>query len=467
MSTGENIKTLPGDGYVRLSYSPDGTTLASGSGSKIHLFDVSTGMPLRTLSGGHACNIMSIAFSPDGRTIATGNSNSTIFLFDVSDVSTGTHIKTLTGHWGYVESVLFSPDGNTLASRGSGLGGIRLWDVSTRTHIRTLTDTFSFKSMSFSPDGNTITGGGGDGTIFLWDVSTGENIRTLSAGHWSRDVESIAFSPDGNTLASGGGGWEQTIHLWDVSTGENIKILTGHTGDVYSVAFSPDGTTLASESRDGTILLWELNPTQTADVNNDGVVNITDLTLVASNFGAKGANPADVNGDGVVNTKDFLIVAVAFENADADAAPTLWRLNTDEILTRENVEKWLNAARQPNLTDPHFQRGIQVLENLLKVLTPKATALLPNYPNPFNPETWIPYQLAKPAEVTLRIYTANGKVVRKLAIGQQPAGMYQEKNRAAYWDGKNAQGEPVSSGVYFYSITAGDFSATRKMLIRK
>ena len=103
----------------------------------------------------------------------------------------------------------------------------------------------------------------------------------------------------------------------------------------------------------------------------------------------------------------------------------------------------------------------------VQITLPDKTELLANFPNPFNPETWIPYQLAKPAEVTLKIYTANGKVVRKLAIGQQPAGMYQEKNRAAYWDGKNAQGEPVSSGVYFYTITAGEFSATRKMLIRK
>ncbi|MYI93394.1 T9SS type A sorting domain-containing protein, partial [Candidatus Poribacteria bacterium] len=473
VSTGTHIKTIPTSSWVRVNsvlFSPDGTTLAGGSGNEIYLWEVSTGMPIKTLTGGHACNINSIAFSPDGNTLVSGNSTRTLFLFDVS---TGENIKTLTGHTSHVESVLFSPDGTTLASKGFGYEGIRLWDVPTRTHIRTLSGhTGRVESISFSPDGTTLVSGGGfmDGTIRLFDVSTGENIKTLTAGHRYPEVKSVAFSPDGNTLASGGGSWEKTIHLFDVSTGENIRTLSGHTGDVYSVLFSPDGTTLASESRDGTILLWELNPTRTAvlgDVNKDGVVNITDLTLVASNYGAKGSNPADVNGDGVVNTKDFLLVAVAFENADADAAPTLWRRNTDEILTRENVEKWLNAARQLNLTDPHFQRGIQVLENLLKVLTPKATALLPNYPNPFNPETWIPYQLAKPAEVTLRIYAADGKVVRKLAVGQQPAGMYQNKNRAAYWDGKNAQGEPVSSGVYFYTLTTGDFSATRKMFIRK
>ena len=95
------------------------------------------------------------------------------------------------------------------------------------------------------------------------------------------------------------------------------------------------------------------------------------------------------------------------------------------------------------------------------------TSLLPNYPNPFNPETWIPYQLAKPADVSVSIYAADGKLVRTLALGRISAGVYQSKSRAAYWDGKNTQGEPVASGVYFYTLKAGDFSATRKMLIQK
>ena len=95
------------------------------------------------------------------------------------------------------------------------------------------------------------------------------------------------------------------------------------------------------------------------------------------------------------------------------------------------------------------------------------TALLPNYPNPFNPETWIPYQLATPADITVTIHAVDGTVVRTLVLGHKPVGTYQGKNRAAYWDGRNAQGEPVASGVYFYTLTAGDFTATRKMLIRK
>ena len=98
---------------------------------------------------------------------------------------------------------------------------------------------------------------------------------------------------------------------------------------------------------------------------------------------------------------------------------------------------------------------------------PSKTALLPNYPNPFNPETWIPYHLAEPADVTLRIYAADGKLVRSLALGHQAAGIYENKSRAAYWDGRNTIGERVASGIYFYTFAAGEFTATGKMLILK
>ena len=98
---------------------------------------------------------------------------------------------------------------------------------------------------------------------------------------------------------------------------------------------------------------------------------------------------------------------------------------------------------------------------------PEVTSLLPNYPNPFNPETWLPYQLSEPADVTLMIYDIQGRVVRNLALGHQSAGMYHSRSRAAHWDGRNTQGEAVASGLYFYTLKAGDFTATRKMLIRK
>ena len=100
-------------------------------------------------------------------------------------------------------------------------------------------------------------------------------------------------------------------------------------------------------------------------------------------------------------------------------------------------------------------------------IIPKKTELLTNFPNPFNPETWIPYQLAKPAEVTLTLYDIRGVVVRELKLGHQPAGIYHNRSRAIHWDGRNAFGEKVATGVYFYTLKAGDFTATRKLLIRK
>ena len=95
------------------------------------------------------------------------------------------------------------------------------------------------------------------------------------------------------------------------------------------------------------------------------------------------------------------------------------------------------------------------------------STLLANYPNPFNPETWIPYRLAKSSDVQLRLYDTQGRLVRHLDIGHQAAGVSQTRSRAAYWDGTNEMGEAVASGLYFYTLTAGDFSATRRMLILK
>ena len=201
------------------------------------------------------------------------------------------------------------------------------------------------------------------------------------------------------------------------------------------------------------------------DVNSDGIVNIQDLVLTASNLGQTGQNAADVNGDGVVNIADLVLVAGAL--GSSDTAPSLYAKDLS-MLTAADVKQWLSEAQQLDITDATSLRGILFLQQLLAALTiPKETALLANFPNPFNPETWIPYQLAKPTEVTITIYAIDGQVVRRLVLGHQTEGIYQSRSRAAYWDGRNAFGEPVASGVYFYTLTADNFSATRKMLIRK
>ena len=203
------------------------------------------------------------------------------------------------------------------------------------------------------------------------------------------------------------------------------------------------------------------------DVNRDGVVNILDLILVASSFGQPvpaGGNPADVNEDGVVNIVDLVKVAGALGNTGAAPSAQPQALT---MLTTTDVQRWLAQAQSLDLTDATFQRGIIFLEQLLAALTPKETVLLPNYPNPFNPETWIPYHLAHDAAVTLTMYDTKGVLVRQLDLGHQPAGYCIARAKAAYWDGRNNLGEIVGSGIYFYQLSAGDFSAMRKMVILK
>ena len=207
------------------------------------------------------------------------------------------------------------------------------------------------------------------------------------------------------------------------------------------------------------------SPPITADVNNDGSVNILDLILIASELGNAGTNLAvDVNRDGVVSILDLVLVAGMFEGAAA--APSA-QPQVPETLTAVEVQGWLTDARALQVRDPIMKRGFAVLEQLLVSLTPRETELLANYPNPFNPETWIPYRLAEDAVVTLTIYDLSGQPVRTLDVGHRIAAAYENRSKAIYWDGRNEVGEQVASGVYFYNLSTRNYSATRKMLVVK
>ena len=205
------------------------------------------------------------------------------------------------------------------------------------------------------------------------------------------------------------------------------------------------------------------------DVNQDGWVNILDMVLVSQHFGQTTSDNShvDVNDDGIINIRDLILVAQYFGESTASAAPSILPIDSVDGFEPEMIHAWIELARLEDDGSIAFQQGIANLERLLASLIPKETALLPNYPNPFNPETWIPYQLSEPAKVTLTIYAVNGTKVRTLALGLMPAGIYQSQSRAAYWDGRNNVGEPVASGIYFYTLTADEFTSTRKMLIRK
>ena len=218
---------------------------------------------------------------------------------------------------------------------------------------------------------------------------------------------------------------------------------------------------IESTSQDGLGTPGYRHPDSTADLNNDGVVNILDLVLVASQFGTT-ETTADLNNDGTVDMDDLVFVANAW--GSVAGAPTAGTVNTWLQLARQHVSDVVATSTPQGFS---YARGLQTLEQFARALVPETTALLANYPNPFNPETWIPYQLSKAADVSVTIYASDGSVVRTLALGHQDAGMYKNRSQAAYWDGKNELGESVASGLYFYTLTAGEFTATRRMLILK
>ena len=214
----------------------------------------------------------------------------------------------------------------------------------------------------------------------------------------------------------------------------------------------------------------ETTPTTTVfyapyDVNKDGTVDNTDARLVIEALGTSDTT-YDVDGNGRV---DFLDVVLVFDNRDAGVAgaPTVLgnlKLSAVQIdVLQEQIDLLIATGDR----SPAAMRTLTYLQQLIATARPEKTQLLANYPNPFNPETWIPYELATDTDVRITIYNTQGVVIRTLALGHQSAGYYTGRDRAAYWDGRNAFGEQVASGVYFYQFETDEMSSMRKMVILK
>ena len=247
-----------------------------------------------------------------------------------------------------------------------------------------------------------------------------------------------------------------------------------------------DTSVLRELERRGTTIDITIYRYPSWDVNQDGDVDEADVFLITAtitgespdvdgdgNVDADDTDAADANKDGRVDTDDLLLVFEKFDRPVNLAAPLLsvesvgldWRLFEGIDAGRLRVQ--LEILRAENDGSLKYRQAIAFLQAVLVALQPNQTLLLANYPNPFNPETWIPYQLARGSNVWITIYDTRGAVVRHLALGYRVEGYYRARGRAAHWDGRNEVGERVASGIYFYQLRADNISLLQKMVILK
>ena len=278
----------------------------------------------------------------------------------------------------------------------------------------------------------------------FWDADLGHPI-SLKAQRY-KDIPGLFI----REFTNGWAVYNRSGTAQEISLSQSVVgVSSGQTGRTHQLA-----------DLDGEIYLRAgTRPTPT-DINGDGVVNILDLILVAQNFGT---TKSDINGDGTTNILDLILVAQHLGETSTAAAPSALPAS----ISPETVREWIDMAHAQNDGSVVFAQGIAMLEKLLALMIPDKTVLRANYPNPFNPETWIPYHLADDTEVRINIYDIQGVLVRQFNLGYQKAGYYTDRRKAAYWDGRNEIGESVASGVYFYTLTTDNYTGTRRMTIIK
>jgi hypothetical protein len=217
----------------------------------------------------------------------------------------------------------------------------------------------------------------------------------------------------------------------------------------------PSPTVVLSDGRDSTTPLFAL--TGVIQGPDGAALNGVTVTVSNLNTGQQATAVTGVtagSGRYVVTLADFTS-GIAAHRDDT----FLIRVEASPMgFTDRNVKVKINRN--------HIQSAHATVNVCLEA-KPDNTLLLQNYPNPFNPATWIPFQLAQEAPVTIHIYTATGQLIRTMALGHQKAGVYVTREKAAHWNGRNRFGDKVASGVYFYQLQAGDWSAVRRMLMVK
>ena len=486
--------------------SPDGRLLVMVSATMMKIWDVPS-RSLRKVIVPHNQTFREFAISPDSQTIAVGQDP----WIELRNIHTGEVTAQLdqSGH----TAITFSQTGQRIATER------RIFDVNTPENRQVLerqgdSSVTWYSSIAFSAGDTYLAARDRDDLIHLWEQQDGKYVYRYMLHSPVEGVPTFIPSSDGVPVLAVVN--SKRVAVWELRE-QPQRLLILELDARWPIHFSGDGRYLFANSEDGLqiwdwrerkqiqhpplpeylavsrdssvlltwnyetgqILIWDgrsLLPPEPAvsyDINQDERVNILDLVQAAAQFGQVSTHlTGDVNGDGKVDVSDLGHIGSHLDkNA---AAPALFLDDSNPIVSyrASAVKRQFQAlAVLESLDTP--SHGAHIARDLLKMwlsrvkLPATETKLLPNYPNPFNPETWIPYQLAEAAHVRIRIYDVFGHLVRTLDFGEQPAGDYLSREGAAYWDGRNDAGEMVSSGIYWYELDTGSFSATRKMVVQK
>ena len=470
------------DYSMTLAISSDSQTVAVGlDGYGIEIRDIYTG-ELKTFIP-NVSHLSNCAFNQAGDRIAayiypfwTDIDKPAITIVDINNPQNQEHLNTSDNiSNAQIRKIAFSDDDQYLAVATQKYR-IDLWRrlEGKYVHYTKLFSNIPLNRYNFdsslefgrTPDNRLILVAGGRRQVYAWQI--GDEVKSLFVLNASGPAQ---FSGDGRYLFFNR---EERLQIWDW---HEKKGITYNSLPKYLTISRDASVLLTLDYEAGRVLIWEgwsllsSELSVSYDINLDGAVNILDLVQAASQFGQVGTNlSGDVNGNGRVDVSDLKHIGSRLgENAAAPALP-IDDLTPIVSYHAADVKRQFQALTAlESLENP--SRGAHIARDLLKVwlsrLEPSVTEtkLLPNYPNPFNPETWIPYQLSEDAHVRIRIYDVAGHLVRTLDLGTKLAGSYLSRQRTAYWDGSNDIGEEVSSGVYFYTLEVGDYRTTRRMTV--
>ena len=503
-----------------ISFSPDGSTLTGTGYESVNLWQVDSGEKSATLTG-HSGWVKAVAFSPDGNAIMSGGEDTTLRLWDV------TPYRSITPDM--VRILYFLPRDRSIQPGIWTKLNTRLRNVQRFYANQMEINGFGRKTFTFETDESAemlVYRIDGQFRDRYYHTDTAHKIHTEISSQFDMDrhvyliVADISSESIGgkNKCGIGGGDWYKNENLIRGKGGYAVipasgpcfdgaygTIVAAHElghafglehdfrNDAYLMSYgvAPDRLSKCAASWLDTHRFF--NTDQTAFNEPTSIQMLTPSAYLpnARNFALQ-FTVTDVDG---IHQAQLLVPTTAKDPAPGVKlhsckdlhthrstlefrVPTLTARQINNVvlqvidvygnITRQDYTLKANAALlSQNHVDAN-RDGIAAPEQLLATSAiPTETRIFANYPNPFNPETWIPYQLSDPAEVTLHISSVDGTLVRTLALGHQAAGTYHSKSRAAYWDGRNEHGERVASGVYFYTLSAGNFTATRKMFIRK